>query len=234
MFERILNFFRNKPKESYDFNRSNPLGGNGERVDFIYSNDLLLDKLDIYQINHYRRYEFAEKKIDNDDVCGDFACGTGYGSVMLSKRAAKVTGADIDNVVIDAVKSRYILNNKVEFFCLNLLDLAFVNEFDKIVSFETIEHFDEAEIKILFKKFANALKKGGMMIFSTPYMQVDDEGARSLGFHKTFYIDENKITGWLSTAGLKPVSFYYQNYKTHKVESTLNEKDFIICIAVKN
>ena len=233
MIKRVLNFFRNKKNEDYNFNKSNPLGGSGERVDFIYNDDLVLDKLDIYQINHYRRYEFAEKNIVAGDVCGDFACGTGYGSVMLSKTAAKVVGADIDDEVITAIKARYNYLNNIEFYCLNLLDLDFSNEFDKIISFETIEHFGEVEIEILLEKFAAGLKKGGMMIFSTPYMQIDDEGARSLGFHKTFYIDENKINGWLSNASLKPVSFYYQNYKTHTIRGSLSDKDFIICIAQK-
>jgi hypothetical protein len=49
MIKLILDFFRNKKNEDYNFNKSNPLGGNGERVDFIYNNDLVLDKLEINQ-----------------------------------------------------------------------------------------------------------------------------------------------------------------------------------------
>jgi SAM-dependent methyltransferase len=231
MFTRILNLFRRKNQESYDFDKSNPLGGGGERVDFIYSEDLAIDKLDIYQINHYRRYEFASKYVIKGDACGDFACGTGYGSAMLAQTAEKVTGADIDNKVIDVIKVRYGHLNNVEFLCMNLLDLNFRNKFDVIVSFETLEHFEENDIQNLLKLFAQGLKKNGKIIFSTPYMQEDDEAARNLGFHRTFYINETKIKSWLEHAGLECISFNYQNYKTHEIKSNLDKKDFIICVA---
>jgi 2-polyprenyl-3-methyl-5-hydroxy-6-metoxy-1,4-benzoquinol methylase len=233
MFKHLYNFTRRKKKENYDFDKSNPLGGGGERVDFVYSGNILIEELDVYQINHYRRYEFACQNISNGDVCGDFACGSGYGSAMLSNKASKVIGIDIDTTVIEAIKYRYNYINNITFSSQNLLDLKFVNTFDEIISFETLEHFDTDDIKILLQHFANGLKQNGRFIFSTPYMQQDDESARSLGFHKTFYIDENKIINWLSNAGLKLVSFNYQNYKTHTIQKDLTDKDFIICIAQK-
>ena len=233
LFKRSLNFFRSKKKQSYDFDKSNPLGAGGERVDFIYSTNLMLDKLDVYQINHYRRYEFASQQIHNDVILGDFACGSGYGSAMLSEKASKVIGMDIDEKVIDTIKIRYRHLNNVEYVCQNLLDLSFYETFDNIISFETLEHFDENDINVLLRKFSNGLKKNGRLIFSTPYMQEDDESARNLGFHKTFYINENTINDWLLKSGLKAVSFNYQNYKTHTILKDLAEKDFIICIAQK-
>jgi 2-polyprenyl-3-methyl-5-hydroxy-6-metoxy-1,4-benzoquinol methylase len=232
-FKHIRNWFKNITRDNYDFDKSNPLGSGGERVDFIYSDDLVVEKLDIYQINHYRRYEFAYQHINNGDVCGDFACGSGYGSAMLADKASKVIGLDIDSKVIEAVKHRYSHINTLDFFCQDLLDFSFVNMFDTLISFETLEHFDKEGINIILKRFANGLKENGKLIFSTPYMQQDDESARNLGFHKTFYIDENKIINWLSNAGLKPVSFFYQDYKTHTIQKNMPDKDFIICIAQK-
>jgi 2-polyprenyl-3-methyl-5-hydroxy-6-metoxy-1,4-benzoquinol methylase len=233
MFKRLYNLLKRKKKESYDFDKSNPLGGGGERVDFTYYDTLQIENLDIYQINHYRRYEFACQNINNGDVCGDFACGSGYGSAMLSNKASKVTGIDINGNVIEVIKQRYSHLNNLDFFCQDLIDFKFADTFDVIVSFETIEHFDEAGINTMLLHFANGLKKNGKLIFSTPYMQQDDEGARSLGFHKTFYINEKEIANWLANTGLTPVSFYYQDYKTHAIEKDLPAKDFIICIAKK-
>ena len=220
-------------EDVYNFNKSNPLGGNGERVDIQFQTSLNFDKLDIYQKNHLTRYEFAKELIDVGAICGDFACGTGYGSVLISDKASKVIGADIDALVISAIQERYKEKANVSFLNENLLNLNFNNLFDTILSFETIEHFEEEDIKLLLKIFANALKEKGQFIFSTPYMQEKSEGAMKLGFHLTFDINEKKIEYWLNEAGLKIESIYYQNYDTHFIKKELVKKDFIICIAKK-
>ena len=231
MFNKIRRLLYSPFEKKYDFDKSNPLGGGGERVDFTYHPQLKTSKLDVYQINHYRRYEFACKQINSGDVCGDFACGSGYGSAMLSQKAQKVIGIDIDQKVITAIQQRYAHLGHLEYHCKNLLDLGFDNQFDNIISFETLEHFEEEEIKKILNLFSRALKKGGKIIFSTPYMQADDEAARNLGFHKTFYINEDKIKSWLPNAGLENLSFSYQNYQTHEIKSKLRQTDFIICVA---
>tara|TARA_R110002126_G_scaffold81030_1_gene200055 strand:- start:23 stop:766 length:744 start_codon:yes stop_codon:yes gene_type:complete len=232
----IILFFKKrlgKDIESYNFNKSNPLGGDGERVDIQLHMAFNFDKLDMYQKSHFKRYEFAENIITEGSVCGDFACGTGYGSVLISDKASKVIGADIDEEVITAIKERYKEKTNITFLNENLLNLKFDELFDTIISFETIEHFAEEDIKLLLKIFAKFLKENGQLIFSTPYKQERSEGAIKLGFHLTFYIDENKINEWLNEAGFKTESIKYQNYDTHNIQNDLEKKDFIICVARK-
>ena len=221
--------------EEYDFNKSNPLGGNGERVDIQLQGqtDIDFEKLDMYQKSHFKRYQFAKTIVQPGEVCGDFACGTGYGSVMIAEKAKHVTGADLDTVVVNAIKERYKEKQNVTFLNENLLHLTFANHFDTIVSFETIEHFTEENIKKLLKIYNVALKENGKLIFSTPYMQERSEDAVKLGFHLTFYIDEQKINSWLNEAGFKATIFKYQNYSTHHIHDKLDKKDFIICVATK-
>ncbi|WP_369753175.1 class I SAM-dependent methyltransferase [Flavobacterium sp. WC2409] len=232
VLRRIKSIFRKK-KEVYDFNKSNPLGGNGERVDIQLQKIFEFQKLDMYQKSHFKRYEFAKKIITEDSICGDFACGTGYGSVLISDKASKVIGADIDEEVITAIKERYKEKTNITFLNENLLNLKFDELLDTIISFETIEHFTEEDIKLLLKIFAKFLKENGQLIFSTPYKQERSEGAIKLGFHLTFYIDENKINEWLNEAGFKTESIKYQNYDTHNIQNDLEKKDFIICVARK-
>lgn len=220
--------------EPYDFNKSNPLGGNGERVDIQINDSLNFESLDVYQKNHYRRYQFAKEFIKEGDVCGDFACGTGYGSVMLADKAARVMGADINGEVIKKIKLRYKALNNVEFIEKNILELDLNAEFDNVISFETLEHFEEDNIRKLLAIFNKAIKKGGQLIFSTPYMQEKSEEAMKMGFHFTFYINEEKIRDWCVNAGFTAEEIKYQNYETHTIESQLENKDFIICRARKN
>ncbi len=46
---------------------NNPLGDGGERVDFTYSENLDISKLDMYQQNHIQRYLFAENIIQEGE-----------------------------------------------------------------------------------------------------------------------------------------------------------------------
>ena len=219
------------PAESSFYLPKINLDGGGERVDIFYGANLVFDLLDMYQKSHYRRYEFAKSVISPGKIIGDFACGTGYGSIMLSENAQLVIGADIDKDVIEQIRRRYAGVKNTEFVCSNLLNLTYQSFFDCIVAFETIEHIREADIPRLFAIFARALKPGGMLIFSTPYKQPKSPEAVNMGFHQTFDIDEEKIGRWLSENGLVSEYFKYQNYQTHNIEDRLSRKDFVICLA---
>jgi 2-polyprenyl-3-methyl-5-hydroxy-6-metoxy-1,4-benzoquinol methylase len=209
------------------------LENNGERVDIRYDGKVNFDKLNLYEKSHYRRYEFARELVKADGTCGDFACGTGYGSVMLAEKGRKVIGADIDSVVIKQITSRYRKVKNVEFRVANLLDMVHENLFESIVSFETVEHFREDDILSLFRVYHKALKPGGRLVFSTPYMQERSEAALKLGFHMSFQINEERIDHWLKESGFKVELYKYQNYETHAIEANLAVKDFIICVAMK-
>ena len=211
-----------------------PLDGNGERVDVVYSSVLDFDALDVCEKSHCRRYQYAAGLVSAGDACGDFACGTGYGSVMLAKNACRVVGVDIDPNVIQAVRSRYVEVPNVEFIHSDLLSLSYESEFDMIVSFETIEHFSEDEIGSVFSVFARALKPGGRLVLSVPYMQLNDKAAKRLGFHATFLIDENKIESWLRAAGLRSTQMLYQDLETHCVKADVSNPHSIVCVARKS
>ncbi len=205
----------------------------GERVDIIFNEQLKTKYFDIYQKSHYTRYKFAQGLVSANHIVGDFACGTGYGSVMLAGVVKKVVGADINEKVINKIKKRYINIENVDFIVKDLLDLDFKNIFDVIVSFETAEHFNEENIPLLFKIFFDALKPGGKLIFSTPFMQEQSRDAIEAGFHLTFHINEKKIEKWLNDTGFKNIEYKYQNYQSHDIESFLEKRDFIICISSK-
>jgi cyclopropane fatty-acyl-phospholipid synthase-like methyltransferase len=205
------------------------LENNGERMDINFYN-MNYDSFDMYQKSHYKRYILATETINENDVVGDMACGSGYGSLMLSKKCSKVFGYDIDKTTIEEIKQRYANETSVEFNEKNLLDIDEKEKFDKIVSFETIEHFTPEEIKSLIPIMHNALKEDGYLIFSTPYDQVENQYSRI--FHRTFYIKEDTINSFLE--GYFTVEkFLYQDYVSHEVVENISKKDFIICIAKK-
>ena len=142
------------------------LENDGERMDINYY-DMNFDRFDIYQKSHYKRYEMAKNLVKKDYIVGDMACGSGYGSLMLSEICKEVHGVDIDKTTIDEITKRYKDENKVSFYNKNLLDIDFENKFDMIVSFETVEHFEEDELDRLLYNFHRALKPNGDFLFSS-------------------------------------------------------------------
>jgi 2-polyprenyl-3-methyl-5-hydroxy-6-metoxy-1,4-benzoquinol methylase len=201
------------------------LENDGERMDINYYN-MDYSRFDIYQKSHYKRYEMAKTLIKSTDVVGDMACGSGYGSMMLSNNCSEVHGVDIDSRTITEINKRYENENKVTFHNQNLLDIEFENKFDVIVSFETVEHFEESDMDKLMSNFHKALKDGGTLIFSTPYNQVKSQA--SMKWHKTFYITEEKIPTLLGKY-FEVEDAWYQDYSTHDLKKEIGKKDFIIC-----
>lgn len=201
------------------------LENDGERMDINYY-DMNYDRFDMYQKSHYKRYEMAKTLVKEDYIVADMACGSGYGSLMLSENCKEVHGVDIDKITIDEISKRYSNEGKIKFYNKNLLDIDFEDKFDMIVSFETVEHFEEEELDLLFSKFHKSLKSDGKFLFSTPYNQ--DKNIHSMKWHRTFYITEEKIDELLSKY-FQVEKTWYQDYQTHNLNEEGHVKHFIIC-----
>ena len=132
---------------------------------------------------HVSRYEFACDYVKDKKIL-DIACGVGYGSKMFLEHNAKsVIGCDLSNESLDYAKEHFSGKN-IEFYKKDIRSLDFPDEtFDCIVSFETLEHVKEQEI--VLRELNRVLKKGGMLIISTPNKDVrssDEENTNA--FHE--------------------------------------------------
>lgn len=111
---------------------------------------------------HVQRYEFALNHIEGR--VGDVACGSGFGSAILSGKAAQVVGVDLDPDIVDYARRTYARRN-VDYVCADALQFSQA-PFDAIVSFETVEHVPQPEA--LVHHLASLLKPGGTLIASVP------------------------------------------------------------------
>ena len=119
--------------------------------------------------SHLIRYKFALNFITNNDIVLDAPCGSGYGTGLLSVNALKVYGIDIFKGAIDHAKELFLKNNNSFDVCdVQNLSLKFKDNdfFDKIISFEGIEHIKFPDD--FLKEVKRTLKKNGLFIISTP------------------------------------------------------------------
>ena len=125
-----------------------------------YEDDIVQEKLAI------GRYEFALNYIKEGEVCLDAVCGSGYGSIILSRKASKVIGIELDDHALEFALSHYP-SDKVSFQKADLTKLLYLRDdyFDVIVSIETIEHIPTHDIMI--REFNRVLKPNGLLVLST-------------------------------------------------------------------
>lgn len=142
---------------------------------------------------HVHRYNEALLHIDPDDTVLDIACGTGFGTdIIAGKTRGQVIGGDIAAEAIDGCRSHWKKSN-LEFRVLDGTKLDFADQyFNKIVSFETIEH--TGQYREMIAEFARVLKPGGQLILSTPNRDVSSpDGIIVNPFHiQEFTYDELK------------------------------------------
>lgn len=158
---------------------------------------------------HINRYKAVSSCLKNEIVL-DAACGSGYGSNILSESLSSVYGVDISEEAINYAKQKYGYKDNLQFLQSSVEKLPFNdNFFDKAVSFETIEHVDEKIQKKFLKEIVRVLKDDGIFIISTPdRLNYSEKNNYNNEFHvKEFYAEEffNFLRSFFSN-----VVFYYQ------------------------
>jgi SAM-dependent methyltransferase len=140
---------------------------------------------------HLHRYALASLLTEDKTVL-DIACGEGYGSHLMAKKAKYVAGVDLDIITVQTAAKKYLAPN-LEFKQGNAAEIPFGDHFfDIVVSFETIEHHDRHDE--MMREIKRVLKPSGVCIISTPdKMEYSDKKNFKNPFHvKELYRDEFK------------------------------------------
>jgi len=113
---------------------------------------------------HVGLYNFAFEYCDSKLVL-DMACGVGYGSAILARKAGLVVGAELS---LSSLKSnRAERHANLQLVCANAPTPPFKpSSFDTVVSIETIEHV--LAYRAFLEKCAMILKPDGAFVVSTP------------------------------------------------------------------
>jgi len=141
-------------------------------------------------IEHWHRYHFAARWAPGRRVL-DVACGEGYGSALLARSAARVTGIDISEAAIAHARRTYGGAKNLEFVRASCARLPLGDaSVDLAVSFETLEHIGEQER--FLDELARVLAPSGLLILSCPNkLEYSDNRDYRNEFHvKELYRDE--------------------------------------------
>jgi ubiquinone/menaquinone biosynthesis C-methylase UbiE len=182
----------------------------GERLETFITNETMTE--------HLHRYALAMEFIVGKKVL-DIACGEGYGTNLMAKKALHVTGVDIDNTSIENAKKKYTARN-IFFTTGSVLKIpATNNSFDIITCFETLEHIGEQEE--MLAELKRVLTSTGILLISTPDRKnySDKTGYKNPFHKKELYEQEfkNLVSSYFSNT-----CFYGQSSYTGSM--VLNEK----------
>jgi SAM-dependent methyltransferase len=138
--------------------------------------------------DHTARYRFACAYVRGKSVL-DIACGTGFGSkILLQGGADRVVGMDISEDAIRFAREKYVAP-RLEFEAGDILCIPSPrNSFERIVSFETLEHVHDP--KRALEEMNRVLAPGGLLIISSPNRKLTSpqktkEDAPANPFHVT-------------------------------------------------
>jgi 2-polyprenyl-3-methyl-5-hydroxy-6-metoxy-1,4-benzoquinol methylase len=119
---------------------------------------------------HVARYNLAMMYCQNARVL-DAACGSGYGTRILSMVAKEVVGWDSDKEAVDYALSHFGAENSA-FYTVDLQRkikknlVGVTSPFDAVVSLETLEHLEKPEKAV--ELFEDLLRPNGFIIASVP------------------------------------------------------------------
>lgn len=130
---------------------------------------------------HLHRYALAADLVRGLRVL-DAACGEGYGSGILARTAASVTGVDNAEAAIGHARARYASPN-LAFEVADCCALPFADgQFDAVVSFETLEHLEAQEQ--MLREFRRVLAPEGFLVISSPDRTIYTDRLQNLNpFH---------------------------------------------------
>ena len=168
--------------------------------------------LDGIRPDHVGRYEFATQYVPDKGQVLDMACGVGYGAYILASQTncQNILAIDISRDGIKYANQHYrspkITYRQADCLTTNLKP----DNFDVVVSFETVEHIQND--KLLIKRFFAALKPDGKLILSTPNQLLMPFISEKFPFHIRHYTPEELIA-LITSVGFSVESCFSQPNK---------------------
>ncbi|MDQ5984156.1 MAG: Carboxy-S-adenosyl-L-methionine synthase [Eubacteriales bacterium SKADARSKE-1] len=140
--------------------------------------DFFKARIDDYE-NHMAQWESAYKYMakiipDNTERILDIGCGTGLeiDSILAMNPKIEIIGIDLSKHMLEKLQQKH---TRVKTICIDYFKFDYNSEnFDVVISFETLHHFKPHKKQALFEKIYKALPDGGTYI-EADYIACCDE-----------------------------------------------------------
>jgi len=180
----------------------------------------------------HRALKKAGQNLPQDASVLDAGSGMGQHSWWMARRFRnwKIKGIDIISEQIKDCNEFFRksgMENRVNFEEADLVNYCDKNRYDLIVSVDVIEHIENDNQ--VFRNFYNSLKKGGLLILTTPS---DKGGSGITSTRDSSFIQEHvrngysieEITGKLDSVGFKNVRTAYTYGKAGNISWLISVK----------
>ena len=160
-----------------------------------FTGERIIPELENYFFyEHLARYKLVKNYVDIDDNILDVGCGDGYGTFYLSEYVRRAVGLDISVEAISLALKKYKRSN-IYFYVTEPEVWPFSEEeFDIATCFEVFEHITTPED--MLKQIRKSLKKGGLLIISTPNKEVFGDNLKI-----PFHVKEYSLQEFLAILG---------------------------------
>jgi len=173
--------------------------------------------------DHVARYEWVrDNYAHRGDVVLDFACGIGYGALIMSEHSA-VYGYDVDDETLNYAREHYAKDGDIVYQKADGNCPPELPEADLAVSFETIEHIQDP------RPLLKALRSAPRLIASVPNESVmpwQREDGSVTAFHFRHYT-KTEFADLLLECGWHPVEWYGQLGPESEVERDVHGRTLI-------
>ena len=131
----------------------------GERVLPHDPNRYEFERIYRWSVNHYS---------GNHLKALDFGCGSGFGTHILSQHFFETVGVDVSSRSIDFNRRMYSSSGLTFEAIDETIDVNWNAEFDRIFSFQVIEHIPLELVAHYLQVIYRALSPGGVALITTP------------------------------------------------------------------
>lgn len=105
----------------------------------------------------------------------DLCCNDGFSTRFLldSPFLESLVGIDLNTLAIQGAKELkrdHHFPELASYYAASVFDFSYTNEFDTVVCFESLEHFEEQDARKLLRTIDSALETGGRAFMSTPHV----------------------------------------------------------------
>lgn len=147
-------------------------------------------------------YDFLLPWIPEGARVLDIACGSGYGSNILSKRASFCLGSDYLETYIEKARERFPETERLKFIQSDGQSFLWEGgeQFDIVVSLHTLEHVPDD--RAMIRTLSANLKPGGLLIVEVPLLALRPVGVPVNPFHLREY-SVPEVLNLIEHAGLR-------------------------------